>query len=58
MKGFLRTLAHAFVSTASIAAAVTIQSGAPVTSGKVLIPSLIAGALAAGHAVMPSSLQK
>lgn len=56
MKRFIRTLAHAFVSTGTVAAATIIGTGSPVTSGAVLIPSLIAGALAAGHAAMPSTL--
>ncbi len=50
VKGF----AHLFVSAAAVAAAAAVQSGAPVTSGNVLVPAVIAGLLAVGHAAFPS----
>jgi len=56
MKAFLKLLLHAFVSAAVVAAAGSLQSGGAVTSGNVLIPSLIAGALAAVHAALPSPI--
>ena len=49
-----KALAHLFVSTAITTAAGAIYSGAPITSGNVLIPGLVAGGLAVGHAVFPS----
>lgn len=54
-KTFFKTLAHAAVSASLVAATSVVQSGAAITSGNVLIPSLVAGALAAVHALMPST---
>ena len=56
MKNFLRTLAHAAISAGAVTATTMIYSGSPITSHNVLFPSLIAGALAAGHAAMPSTI--
>ncbi len=57
MKSILRTLAHGFVSAFALGATAQIQSGAPITSGAVLIPAAIAGVLGAIHGAMPSSIQ-
>jgi len=54
MKTFLKGLLHLFVSTAATAATAHIYSGAPITSGNVLVPSLVAGGLAVAHAAFPS----
>ncbi len=56
MKAFLRTLLHAFLSSAAVGASTALTSGSPVTSGNVLIPTLSAGALGAAHAMLPSTL--
>ena len=56
MRAFLKTLFHAFVSAAAVTAVGAIQSG-PITSRGVLVPALAAGALAAVHAVLPSTLE-
>lgn len=55
-KSILRTIAHAAVSTSVVAAAEVVKSGAPLTSGNVLVPALVAGLAAAFHAGMKSSL--
>ena len=57
MKAFLKSLAHLFVTAAATAATAHIVSGAALTSGNVLIPALTAGALAVGHALMPSPIE-
>lgn len=54
MNAILKGLAHLFVSTAAVSGTTVILTGDPITSGHVLIPSAIAGALAVGHAVFPS----
>ena len=53
MKAFWRKLARVFISAAATGAAVTSTSGEAITSGNVLIPSLVAGAMAAVHALIP-----
>ena len=55
MKAFLKTLLHAFISGALVAASGAAMGG-PITSKTVLIPSMVAGAAAAVHAAMPSTL--
>ena len=54
MKAFFKGIVHAFVSVVVVNAAGHIMSGQPITSGAVLIPSLLAGGLAVGHAIAPS----
>lgn len=58
MKAFLRTLIHAAVSAATVAAAGAVQSGGPINSRNVLVPAIVAGALGAAHAAFPSTLGK
>ena len=55
MSAFFKTLAHAFVSAALVSAAGAAQGGA-INSRNVLIPAIVAGALAAVHAALPSTL--
>lgn len=56
MKAFFKTLAHGFVSAAAMAAAASVHSGAPITSGNVLIPALAAGVFGMVHGAFPSSI--
>lgn len=53
-KSFFKGLLHMFVSTAAVAGANILMTGAPITSGNVLIPAVLAGGLAVGHAAFPS----
>ena len=56
MKKFLKTLLHAAVSSALVGATAAVTSGAPITSGNVLFPALVAGAAGAVHAALPSTV--
>jgi hypothetical protein len=55
-KSLLRTLAHGFVSSASVGLTAAATSGKPLTSGNVLLPALIAGLLGGIHAAFPSTI--
>lgn len=52
MKAFWRRLARSFLAAAATGAAVTTTSGDAITSGNVLIPSIVAGAVVALHSVL------
>ena len=54
MSTVLKGLLHMFVTVAATTATSHIVSGGALTSGNVLIPALIAGVFAVGHAAFPS----
>lgn len=53
MGNFWRKIGRVFISTAATGAAATTATGDPITSGTVLLPSLVAGAFSALYAVLP-----
>ena len=58
MKNFLRGLLHVGISAAVVVAGQAIQSGAPLTSGNVLIPALLAAGGGMLHSALPTLLTK
>lgn len=58
MKNFWRKLARALITTTATGVAAATTSGDPITSGTVLIPSLVAGVIAGVHAALPPAQPK